>query len=1149
MKLHLALGFLLAVLFNQNLLTVHVEAGDDFVRTRRVHFFLNGNPYFANGFNAYWLMYVASDPSQRPKVSTAFREAAAHGLTVARTWAFSDGGYRPLQYAPGSYNEQMFKGLDFVIAEARKYRIKLILSLANNYESFGGKKQYVNWARSQGQYLTSDDDFFRNPVVKGYYKNHVKTVLNRYNSFTGMHYKDDPTIMAWELMNEPRCTSDPSGRTIQAWIMEMASHVKSIDRNHLLEAGLEGFYGQSTPQKKRLNPSLDIGTDFIANNQIPGIDFATVHSYPDQWLSSSSEQYQLSFLNNWLDAHIRDARIILRKPILLAEFGKSWKDPGFNIYQRDQLFNIVYNKIYWSAKTGGPASGGLFWQLLAGGMESFRDGYEIILSERSSTANVIAQQSHKLDQIRKIFTRRRNVQRWKRARAKRRGGWHALLGHACFATSSDRNMVSTIRAHNLRKLCTVPNIAFIGNKDILVSQTTSINSFRKQHVPNAINMLELNSLLKNLVKTGDLHEARQMFDVMPQRDEVSWTIIISGYVRAMKSSEALLLFSKMWVSPGLSTDPFCLSIALKACALEFNLNYGELLHGYLVKSGFINSVFAGSALLDMYAKFGKIELGIKVFDEMPIKSVVSWTAIITGLVHGGYYKKGLVYLSEMRKSGVEYDSYTLAIVLKACACLGALNFGREIHTHTVKRGFNDTSYVANSLSTMYNKCGKLDYGLRLFDKMNTRDVVSWTSIITTYVQMREDVNAIEAFTRMQEAGVSPNEFTFAAVIASCSGLVRISWGEQLHAHVLRIGLADTLSVANSLMTMYSKCGQISSAAMVFHGMSRRDTISWSTIIAVYSQGGYGEEAFEHLSWMRKEGPKPTQFAFASVLSVCGNMAILEQGRQLHAHVLSIGLEQEEMIQSALVNMYSKCGCIKDAEKVFNEAENYNIVTWTAMINGYADHGYIHETINLFKMLSKVGLKPDSVTFIGLLTACSHAGLADLGFHYFNLMSSEYQIRPSKEHYGCMIDLLCRAGRLTEAEEMIKSMPFHRDDVVWSTLLRACRVQGNVDCGERAAEKLLEMDPNCAGTHITLANIYSAKGKWREAADVRKMMRTKGVMKEPGWSWIKVKDRVSAFVAGERSYPEGEEIYGMLDLLASRVDISVQELGSLLDLED
>lgn len=381
---------------------------------------MNGNLYYANGFNAYWLMYVASDPSQRSKVSTAFHEAASHGLTVARTWAFSDGGYRPLQRSPGSYNEQMFKGLDFVIAEARKYGIKLILSLANNYDSFGGKKQYVNWARSQGQFLTSDDDFFRNPVVKGYYKNLIKTVLNRYNTFTGIHYKDDPTIMAWELMNEPRCTSDPSGRTIQAWITEMASYVKSIDRNHLLEAGLEGFYGQSTPQRKRVNPNLDIGTDFIANNLIPGIDFATVHSYPDQWLSSSNDRDQLSFLNNWLDTHIQDAQHILRKPILLAEFGKSRKDPGYSTYQRDVMFNTVYYKIYSSAKRGGAAAGGLFWQLLTEGMDAFRDGYEIVLSQSPSTANVITQQAHKLYQIRKIFARMRNVERRKRSRGMRR---------------------------------------------------------------------------------------------------------------------------------------------------------------------------------------------------------------------------------------------------------------------------------------------------------------------------------------------------------------------------------------------------------------------------------------------------------------------------------------------------------------------------------------------------------------------------------------------------------------------------------------------------------------------------------------------------------------------------------------------------------
>ncbi|KAK9285646.1 hypothetical protein L1049_024844 [Liquidambar formosana] len=414
---HLALCLLLALLIDHHGFIIQVEAGDGFIRTRGVHFLLNGSPYYANGFNAYWLMYVASDPSQRHKVSAAFREASSHGLTVARTWAFSDGGYRPLQYSPGSYNEQMFKGLDFVIAEARRYGIKVVLSLANNYDSFGGKKQYVNWARSQGQYLTSDDDFFRNPVVKGFYKNHVKTVLNRYNRMTGVVYRNDPTIMAWELMNEPRCTSDPSGRTIQAWIMEMASFVKSIDRNHLLEVGLEGFYGNTSPQRKRLNPGLEIGTDFIANNRIPGIDFATVHSYPDQWLSSSNDQSQLSFLNIWLNTHIQDAQYILRKPLLFTEFGKSWKDPGFSTYQRDLLFNTVYYKVYSSAKRGGAAAGGMFWQLLTEGMDSFRDGYEILLSERSSTSNLIAQQSHKLYQIRKIYARMREIERWRRARA------------------------------------------------------------------------------------------------------------------------------------------------------------------------------------------------------------------------------------------------------------------------------------------------------------------------------------------------------------------------------------------------------------------------------------------------------------------------------------------------------------------------------------------------------------------------------------------------------------------------------------------------------------------------------------------------------------------------------------------------------------
>eukprot|EP00257_Ricinus_communis_P018157 XP_015576787.1 putative pentatricopeptide repeat-containing protein At3g47840 [Ricinus communis] len=693
----------------------------------------------------------------------------------------------------------------------------------------------------------------------------------------------------------------------------------------------------------------------------------------------------------------------------------------------------------------------------------------------------------------------------------------------------------------IRRLCAASSSTCTDYRDLSVAYSVPNNLSHKTQPSNLINMLEINSKLKALVKTGCLQDARQMFDEMPHRDEISWTTIISGYVNAIDTTEALTLFSKMWVVPGLRMDPFILSLALKICGLSLNESYGESLHGYSVKSDFVDSVFVGSALVDMYMKFDKIQQGCQIFHAMPIRNVVSWTAIITGFVHAGYSKEGLVYFSQMWRSKVVCDSYTFAIALKACANLGALDHGRQIHCQALKRSLEASSFVANTLATMYNKCGKLDYGSRLFEKMTIRNVVSWTMIITTYTQSGQEENALRAFIRMQEIGVSPNDFTFAAVISGCANLGKTEWGEQLHGHMLCLGLMTFLSVANSVITLYSKCGQLKSASMVFKELTRRDVVSWSTIIAGYSQGGCAEEAFEYLSRMRREGPKPNELTLASVLSVCGNMAILEQGKQLHAHALHVGLEQTAMIQSALINMYSKCGSIKEASKIFDEAENNDIVSWTAMINGYAEHGCRQEAIDLFEKIPRIGLKPDPVTFIGVLTACSHAGLVDLGFHYFNSMSKVYKIYPSKEHYGCMIDLLCRAGRLNDAESMIKSMPFQQDDVVWSTLLRACRVHGDIDCGRRTAEEILKVDPNCAATHIALANMYAAKGRWKEAANTRKMMRIKGIMKEPGWSWIKIKERVSAFVSRDQSHPLGEHIYTMLDLLASEATIEENNL--------
>ncbi|KAL3527130.1 hypothetical protein ACH5RR_011786 [Cinchona calisaya] len=661
-------------------------------------------------------------------------------------------------------------------------------------------------------------------------------------------------------------------------------------------------------------------------------------------------------------------------------------------------------------------------------------------------------------------------------------------------------MVSSLR-HCIRRLYATSGVAFAAKPRNFLALATSTDHLRDEsHDDSQANMLFINSKLRELGKMGQLSDARKMFDELPQRDEISWTNMIAGYVNVSDMSEALSLFSRMWVEPNLQMDPFALSLALKACGLSMNEKYGESLHGNSMKTGLVNSVFVGTALVDMYTKIGRVLDGCRVFDEMPFRNVVSWTTIITGLVHAGYDNEGLMSFAEMWRESITYDSYTLAIALKACANLGKLNYGKEIHTHAIKKGLDASSYVANSLATMYNKCNKLNYGLQLFIMMSTKDVVSWTTLITTYVQMGEEHLGIQTFLRMRESAVSPNGFTFSAIISGCANLLKLDWGKQLHAHVFHLGLSDYLSVANSLITIYSKCGRLDSASKVFYEMSTRDIVSWSTIIAGYAQGGCGEEAFEFLSSMRRIGPKPTEFALASILSLCGSMAILDQGKQLHAHVLTIGLDHTAMIRSALINMYSKCGGIGEASNIFYMAENDDIISWTAMINGYADHGYSYEAINLFEGIPKVGLRPDSVTFIGVLSACSHVGLVDLGFHYFNLMSKVYKINPSKEHYGCMIDLLCRAGRLHDAENLIKSMPpLERDDVVWSTLLRASRLNGDVECGKHAAEQILNLDPSCAATHITLASIYASRGKWREAAQVRKLMKSKGVVKDPGWS--------------------------------------------------
>lgn len=371
----------------------------EMVQRKGQQFTLNGQPFYVNGFNTYWMMTLAADNSTRGKVTDVFQQASAVGLTVGRTWAFNDGQWRALQKSPSVYDEDVFKALDFVVSEARKYKIRLILSLVNNWNDYGGKAQYVKWGNASGLNLTSDDDFFTNPTLRDFYKSHVRTVLNRVNTFTNITYKNDPTIFAWELMNEPRCPSDPSGDKLQSWIQEMAVFVKSLDAKHMVEIGLEGFYGPSAPARTKFNPNpyaAQVGTDFIRNNQALGVDFASVHVYPDAWISPAVSDTFLEFTNSWMQAHVEDAEMYLGMPVLFTEFGVSAHDPGFNTSFRDMMLNTVYKMSLNSTRKGGAGAGSLVWQVFPQGAEFMDDGYAVYLTRAHTASKIISLQSKRL---------------------------------------------------------------------------------------------------------------------------------------------------------------------------------------------------------------------------------------------------------------------------------------------------------------------------------------------------------------------------------------------------------------------------------------------------------------------------------------------------------------------------------------------------------------------------------------------------------------------------------------------------------------------------------------------------------------------------------------------------------------------------------
>ncbi|KAM4103887.1 hypothetical protein ACJW30_06G112700 [Castanea mollissima] len=390
--------------FGDLMLNNEKEPKFGFVERNGTQFMLDGSAFYINGWNSYWLMDHAADEYTKPRVRAMLQAGAKMGLTVCRTWAFNDGAYNALQSSPGRFNEHVFKALDHVIAEARQHGVRLLLSLVNNLQAYGGKTQYVKWAWEEGIGLSaSNDSFFFDPSIRSYFKTYIKTVLTRRNTITGIEYRNDPTIFAWELINEPRCMSDASGDTLQDWIEEMSAFVKSIDKNHLLTVGLEGFYGPKTPKSLTMNPeewASKLGADFIRNSKISYVDFASVHIYPDHWFHEEGIDEKTKFVSKWMLSHIEDGDRELKKPVMFTEFGLSNLNKDYQPSQRDRFYKTIYDVIHKSAKKNRAGAGALVWQFFVGGMEEYNDDFGIVPWERRPTYILITEQSCKLARIR-----------------------------------------------------------------------------------------------------------------------------------------------------------------------------------------------------------------------------------------------------------------------------------------------------------------------------------------------------------------------------------------------------------------------------------------------------------------------------------------------------------------------------------------------------------------------------------------------------------------------------------------------------------------------------------------------------------------------------------------------------------------------------
>ncbi|GMI92767.1 chlororespiratory reduction 21 [Hibiscus trionum] len=613
------------------------------------------------------------------------------------------------------------------------------------------------------------------------------------------------------------------------------------------------------------------------------------------------------------------------------------------------------------------------------------------------------------------------------------------------------------------------------------------------------------SLIDMYGKCGALEDGRKVFDAMIERNVIAWNSMIVGYMQNGMNEQAIGVFHDMRVK-GVEPSQVSISSFLSASANLGAICEGKQGHAIAVVRGFELDSILGSSVLNFYSKVGLIEDAELVFDRMLEKDVVTWNLIISSYLQRGLIDKALDMCHLMRSENLRFDCVTLSSILTAAANSSNIKLGKEGHCYCIRNSLQSDVVVASSIVDMYAKCGRIDCAGQVFNSTTNKDIILWNTLLAAYANVGHSGETLKLFYQMQLESVPPNVTSWNSVILGFVRNCQLNEAKEFFSQMQSLGVHPNL-------------------------------ITWTTLITGLAHNGFHDEALQIFQEMQESGIKPNTISISATLSACTNVTSLQHGRAIHGYATRNELGSRTSVSTALVDMYAKCGCLSRAKMVFDNIVSKELPVYNALISAYALHGQVGEALAVFRTLEEAGVEPDGMTFTSVLSACTHTELVNEGLEIFVDMVSKHNFSPSMEHYGCVVSLLSRSGRLDEAFRLILAMPFEPDAHIIGSLLAKCRELEEIELVEQLSKYLLELEPDNSANYVSISNAYAASGRWDGVSEIRDLMKEKGLKKSPGCSWIQIGEKLHSFIAGDGSHPSTEEIQATLALLGTDMNFS------------